>query len=211
MPPLSCAPGCDSCVHLSEKIVELEARIATLHQIEKDEQFLDTILSPEPWRRSKHHKHGRRSGRHSGPAQPIRLENRYAILTEDEEPLQPRDNHPGPSSVGPPTPSSRTSSASTLVIGSSMVRDLCIPPSCSGPSKVYCFPGAKVLDIQQKLPSILARHTKVNNIIITVGASDIRDKQSVALQENYKTLITTLMGTEKALSSLGLSYLQKRC
>lgn len=258
MPPLSCSPGCDSCLLFSQKIVELEARISTLHQIKASEEFLDSIIigssphtytvgcldstvpcntltpprtnttsvpvvsprllprtqpalltsstphQPEPWRVSKHQ--SRRSGQRSAPAQPLQLENRYSILTNDEEfPSLPRPHaaHPGPSTQStrplradsPPS----DSSTSTLIIGSSMVRDLHIPPLPSGPSKVYCFPGAKVRDIQHKLPGILARHAKVDNIIVHVGTNDIRERRSIALQEDFTTLLSTLMGTGKRI------------
>ncbi|KAL1023222.1 hypothetical protein UPYG_G00037920, partial [Umbra pygmaea] len=65
------------------------------------------------------------------------------------------------------------------------------------------LPGAKVCDIQHKLPSILACHTNVNNIIVHVGTNDIRERWSVAFQENYKTLITIVMGTGKHIVSSG--------
>ncbi|XP_039664897.1 uncharacterized protein LOC120564180 [Perca fluviatilis] len=271
MPSLSCSPGCDSCLLFSQKIVELEARISTLHQIKASEQFLDTIIigssphthtvgcldstvpcntltpprtnttsdpvvsprllprtqpalltsstphQPEPWRVSKHQ--SRRSGRRSAPAQPLQLENRYSILTNDEEfPSLPRPHaaHPGPSTQStrplradsPPS----DSSTSTLVIGSSMVRDLYIPPSPSSPSKVYCFPGANVRDIQHKLPSILARHAKVNNIIVHVGTNDIRERRSIALRKDFITLITIPDGHRKTDRHLWAStYLQEGC
>ncbi|KAL1022222.1 hypothetical protein UPYG_G00023880 [Umbra pygmaea] len=145
-----------------------------------------------------------------GLAQPLRLENRYTILMDDEEyfplcdnpPLPcPRATHPGPSTqlVPPRSPPPLNSTTSTLVISSSVVRDLYIPPSPSGPSKVYCFPCAKVCDIQHKLPSILTCHANVNNIIVHLGTNEIRERRSVALQENYKTLITNLMGTGKCI------------
>uniref|UniRef100_A0A8C9ZCD1 SGNH hydrolase-type esterase domain-containing protein n=1 Tax=Sander lucioperca TaxID=283035 RepID=A0A8C9ZCD1_SANLU len=82
-----------------------------------------------------------------------------------------------------------------MVLG---VRDLYIPPTPSGPSKVYCFPGAKVRDIQHKLPSILACHAKVDNIV-HVGTNDIRERRSTALRKDFTTLITTLMGTGKRI------------
>ncbi|XP_031156102.1 trace amine-associated receptor 7e-like [Sander lucioperca] len=61
-------------------------------------------------------------------------------LCSAENPSLPRPHgaHPGPSTQSARPPSDPTTS--TLVIGSSMVRDLYIPPTPSGPSKVYCFP-----------------------------------------------------------------------
>ena len=45
MPSLSGAPGCDSCLLLRQKVVELEVRLANLYQIKLDEQFIDSIVS----------------------------------------------------------------------------------------------------------------------------------------------------------------------
>ena len=48
MPSLSGAPGCDSCLLLRQKVVELEVRLANLYQIKLDEQFIDSIVSVGP-------------------------------------------------------------------------------------------------------------------------------------------------------------------
>nr|XP_054587158.1 uncharacterized protein LOC129152925 [Nothobranchius furzeri] len=42
---LTCSPGCVGCVRLSQKVVELEKRISTLHQIHDHERDVDTIFS----------------------------------------------------------------------------------------------------------------------------------------------------------------------
>ncbi|KAJ8369284.1 hypothetical protein SKAU_G00093120 [Synaphobranchus kaupii] len=57
------------------------------------------------------------------------------------------------------------STTSTVVIGSSMVRDVQIPPF-AGPCMVHCNPGARVLHLHKKLPSILSRYAKLENIIL---------------------------------------------
>ena len=56
-----------------------------------------TPHQPEPWRtagRSK--RHGRRSGRHTEPGQPLQLGNRYTTLVDEEEPPPLDDIPPQP-------------------------------------------------------------------------------------------------------------------
>ena len=36
--------SCESCAHLSQKIVELDGRINLLHQIKEDENLLDAMV-----------------------------------------------------------------------------------------------------------------------------------------------------------------------
>ena len=48
MSPLSGAPGCDFCLLLRQKVVELEVRLADLYQIKLEEQFNDSIVSVGP-------------------------------------------------------------------------------------------------------------------------------------------------------------------
>ncbi|CAI5670161.1 unnamed protein product [Oreochromis niloticus] len=44
MAPLTSTSSCESCVNLSQKVIELEQRISTLYQIQGAERDLDTIL-----------------------------------------------------------------------------------------------------------------------------------------------------------------------
>lgn len=280
MPSLSGAPGCDSCLLLRQKVVELEVRLANLYQIKLDEQFIDSIVSVgplhththtghldstlpcmnpnpdhttapwpllgtkptlpvnstphQPWRTAGRSKRdGRRSGRHTEPGQPLKLGNRYTTLMNEEEPPGLDDTPPQPALQRPrrpapekqrhhtdiqhrprrpashPGPSTQSASprrllpldmtTSTLVIGSSMIRDVYIPPSPSGPCKVHCFPGARVRDIQRRLPSILAGYTKVSTIIVHVGTNDIRARQTEVLKADFTALLTTLMDTGRRI------------
>ena len=280
MPSLSGAPGCDSCLLLRQKVVELEVRLANLYQIKLDEQFIDSIVSVgpprsyihtghldstlpcmdpnpvhtttpwpllgtkptlpvnstphQPWRTAGRSKRdGRRSGRHTEPGQPLKLGNRYTTLMNEEEPPGLDDTPPQPALQRPrrpapekqrhhtdiqhrprrpashPGPSTQSASprrllpldmtTSTLVIGSSMIKDVYIPPSPSGPCKVHCFPGARVRDIQRRLPSILAGYTKVSTIIVHVGTNDIRARQTEVLKADFTALLTTLMDTGRRI------------
>ncbi|KAL1022629.1 hypothetical protein UPYG_G00030220 [Umbra pygmaea] len=69
-------------------------------------------------------------------------DEKYRLLCDNPPLPCPRASHPCPSTqLAPPqSPPPLNSTNSTLVIGSSMVRDLYIPPSPSGPSKVYLVP-----------------------------------------------------------------------
>ncbi|KAJ8353498.1 hypothetical protein SKAU_G00210650 [Synaphobranchus kaupii] len=55
----------------------------------------------------------------------------------------------------------------------SMVRDVNLSP-LFGNSEVHCFPGARVLDLDRKIPDILASYSAVDNIIVHVGTNDIK-------------------------------------
>ena len=48
MPPLTSPSGCDSCLCLTQKISELEGKIAVLYQIKDDEQLLDSLVTTGP-------------------------------------------------------------------------------------------------------------------------------------------------------------------
>lgn len=41
--PLLTSPGCDGCLHMSQRITELEERVSTLRQLKECEQFLDSF------------------------------------------------------------------------------------------------------------------------------------------------------------------------
>lgn len=45
MPPLTSPPGCNSCLHLSQRIAELEGRVSTVHQSCEDEHHTDSIVA----------------------------------------------------------------------------------------------------------------------------------------------------------------------
>ena len=45
MAPLASPPGCGSCLHLSQRIAELEGRISTLHQIKENELHIDSMVA----------------------------------------------------------------------------------------------------------------------------------------------------------------------
>ena len=85
---------------------------------------------------------------------------------------------------------SRQADPSCLVLGSSMVRHLCLPRV-----ETFCYPGARVSDIKEMLPSIVLNHPAATTIIFHVGSNDISLESSVDLEADFKNLINTLLET----------------
>uniref|UniRef100_A0AAZ1XRI8 SGNH hydrolase-type esterase domain-containing protein n=1 Tax=Oreochromis aureus TaxID=47969 RepID=A0AAZ1XRI8_OREAU len=176
MAPLTSTSSCESCINLSQKVIELEQRISTLYQIQGAERELDTILlgkaqttatstelpdavvqthrgelcfTPAPRRRGPM---ARLHGSHSrGPAGASPFEH-------------PRCR----GAVAPPL--------STLVLGDSIVRNVRMRGALT-----LSFPGATVVDIVDRIPNILASHPQANRLIIHIGTNDIPKQQSELL------------------------------
>src|SRR4029434_11357784 len=91
-------------------------------------------------------------------------------------------SHPGPStqSASPRRLLPLDMTTSTLVIGSSMIREFYIPPSPSGPCKVHSY-------------------NKISTIIVHVGTNEIRARQSEVLKADFTALLTTLMETGRRI------------
>lgn len=54
-----------------------------------------------------------------------------------------------------------------------------------------CFPGAKVLDILEQIPSLLS-HPHVRNVIVHVGTNDTAKQQSELLKSDFISLFNSL-------------------
>ena len=116
-------------------------------------------------------------------------------------PLNPRPppfllSQPFPSRPSGPSapPSPLDSATAPMVIGSSLVHDIRLHPS-SGPSKTLCFPGARILDIKHRLPTILTKYSNISTIIIHIGTNDIRARQSEVLKQDFQSLRASLLDT----------------
>ena len=87
-----------------------------------------------------------------------------------------------PPSSSPPVP------PAVLIVGSSMVRHVALPKA-----QTLCFPGARVLDIKVKLPSLLDKYPSASTVILHVGSNDIKAQQSEKLKKDFMSLIDTLL------------------
>uniref|UniRef100_A0AAX7U0Y4 SGNH hydrolase-type esterase domain-containing protein n=1 Tax=Astatotilapia calliptera TaxID=8154 RepID=A0AAX7U0Y4_ASTCA len=186
MAPLTSTSSCESCINLSQKVIELEQRISTLYQIQGAECELDTILlgkaqttatsaeladtvhhpaavSQDP--ANSQHSHSR-SPAGASPSEHPRC--RGAGVSDGQQP-----------SVAPPL--------STLVLGDSIVRNMRMRGALT-----LSFPGATVVDIVDRIPNILASHPQVNRLIIHIGTNDIPKQQSELLKLDFLELFSLL-------------------
>ena len=88
----------------------------------------------------------------------------------------------------PPPSSSLPAPPAVLVVGSSMVRHVVLPKA-----QTLCFPGARVLDIKVKLPSLLDQYPSASTVILHIGSNDIKAQQSEKLKKDFISLIDTLL------------------
>ncbi|KAF7648800.1 hypothetical protein LDENG_00151470 [Lucifuga dentata] len=86
-----------------------------------------------------------------------------------------------PPSTPPPT---------TLVIGDSIVRNIKKKSAAT-----LSFPGAKVSNIMEKIPSILADHPLTKNVVLHVGCNDIPSQTSETLKSDFTKLLDSLKGS----------------
>lgn len=95
-------------------------------------------------------------------------------------------------------PSLNSSPPSVLLVGSSMVRHVTLPKA-----ETLCFPGARVLDINSKLPSVLSEYPSAATVVVHVGSNDTSLQQSERLKDDFKTLIDTLLTSGKQCTISG--------
>lgn len=89
-------------------------------------------------------------------------------------------------------------SPSTLVMGSSMVRHVSIRNA-----ETFCYPRARVVDLNSKLPLIINKHSSASTVIVHIGSNDIKLQQSEKLRDDFKSLINTLLDTGKQCAISG--------
>lgn len=145
----------------------------------------------------------RRRGKKSGRGKEQRGGAPQSLLSRPEElRLSGRFGVLAPVSPGPaPTPPVLSEPArllETLVVGDSILRDVSLDTSVVGPTTVCCFPGARILDIDKQLPSLL-RNRNVSTIVTHVGSNDTSNRQSEILKQDFITLLSTLRASNSRL------------
>lgn len=111
--------------------------------------------------------------------------------------------------VAPPgrVPAPRHPPPSTIILGSSIVRNVRLRGG-----RTYCFPGACVSDILERLPEALQRHRDCAKIVVHVGSNDTRKQQSEVLKADFRLLLSALESSGKnflisgPIPTLGLGY-----
>ena len=77
---------------------------------------------------------------------------------------------------------------------------------------MYCFPGACVWDIHDKLPSVLECHLDCSKLVIHMGSNDVSQKQLENLHADFQLLISALKDTGKRILIYGpIPFLVRGC
>lgn len=96
------------------------------------------------------------------------------------------------------SPATRPRPPSVLIVASSMVRHITLPAA-----KTLCYPGARVQDIDSKIPQLLDENPSATTIIIHVGTNDLRNNQSETLKEDFMKLMDSLLQTDRKFIASG--------
>ena len=148
------------------------------------------------------------------PFNPFNLSNRYSVLAdsnvadpahaiplppqhrsaEQSRPTAPPPKPPAPRRAARERPRHPPSSTPPVVVlvGSSMVRHVTLPRS-----ETWCLPGARVEDVQTRVPEVVEQHPTASAIVVHVGSNDIRLQQSEKLKSDFTSLIQTILATGK--------------
>uniref|UniRef100_A0A7N6FDJ8 SGNH hydrolase-type esterase domain-containing protein n=2 Tax=Anabas testudineus TaxID=64144 RepID=A0A7N6FDJ8_ANATE len=94
------------------------------------------------------------------------------------------------SNDGRRTESGKTTGPQTLIVGDFVITGM--KGIKIKKTRVYCFPGDLVSDITERLPSLLAEHPTVKNIIVHLGATDIMKRPSEGLKQDFRDLLNAL-------------------
>ena len=92
--------------------------------------------------------------------------------------------HPPSNFVLPPG----NATATTLVIGSSIVRDVHLLRD----SSTICYPGARVHSVSRVLPAALERHPNLRRIVFHVGSNDVMERDFKPLTIKYLSLFSSV-------------------
>ncbi|KAK2890520.1 hypothetical protein Q8A73_018820 [Channa argus] len=95
-----------------------------------------------------------------------------------------RNPHAPPRRTSPPQ---RPPGPTMLIIGDSIVRDVRLKSA-----KTFCFPGATVTDIAEKIPNLIERHPTATKVVIHVGTNDTKRQQSELLKRDFVSFLNSL-------------------
>lgn len=76
---------------------------------------------------------------------------------------------------------------SSLVIGDSVIRNV-----MRNSAVTFGFPGAKVGDLFECIPSLLIKYPLTRNLIVHIGCNDISAQKSEILKRDFTCLFNTL-------------------
>lgn len=119
----------------------------------------------------------------------IQLTNRFLPLSDNEVNEQ-RDN--GSHDVDKRQQTVRESVPNVKVIDTLLIGDGAISGVKHGRMQTCCFPSATVSEMTSLLPNVLSKHGGVKQLIVHVGAVDIRKEQSEVLKRDFMNLFEEL-------------------
>lgn len=167
---------CSLFLVLEARLEQLEARLRTVEAEAKPASQVATGTAD----RANSSRSASQTSPPAPPQQPGDMQDGFVTVRRKhsakrkhlEHPKLPVWNRFSPLSDTPAEPS-------TLVIGSSIVRDVKLPAAT-----VRCFPGARVGDIEGNLRILAQSRTRFRRIVIHVGGNDARRRQSEVLKLN---------------------------
>ncbi|XP_067378876.1 uncharacterized protein [Channa argus] len=95
-----------------------------------------------------------------------------------------RNPHAPPRGTSPPH---RPPGPTMLIIGDSIVREVRLKSA-----KTFCFPGAAVTDIAEKIPNLIEKHTTATKVVIHVGTNDTKRQQSELVKRDFVSFFNSL-------------------
>ncbi|KAK2917541.1 hypothetical protein Q8A73_004287 [Channa argus] len=142
-----------------------------------------------------------------GPPSPVQVENRFTIphgstnrgqrgrglLPGPRQTRRATATNTMPPERNPHAPPRRTSpphrppGPTMLIIGDSIVRDIRLKSA-----KTFCFPGATVTDIADKIPNLIEKHPTATKVVIHVGTNDTKRQQSELLKRDFVSFFNSL-------------------
>ena len=139
---------------------------------------------------------GKRSSKHKhkGPP-PVHVSNTFSPLADTSVECVSENSPPIDGTVTAPIPAKHATEIKTLVIGSSIMRNVAIKTSqgkIRHDTKVKCFPGARAGDIESDLKMMKAKDKdkRYDKIIIHCGGNDTRRKRSEVTKINIESVCT---------------------
>ena len=86
-----------------------------------------------------------------------------------------------------------------ILLGDSIIRGVAIPNCIT-----YSYSGAKILDLERFLESLIEKHPLATTIIIHIGINDIKRKESIKIGTDFEHLATTIESLGKTCIFSGL-------
>uniref|UniRef100_A0A8C6LFJ3 SGNH hydrolase-type esterase domain-containing protein n=1 Tax=Nothobranchius furzeri TaxID=105023 RepID=A0A8C6LFJ3_NOTFU len=226
MPPLTCSPGCDSCLNLTRRVIELEQKITTLQQTQENTSNSVVI---QGWTFSAatsaqladmvpfQHEEVTERGSTIGSLMGLGVPNAHASpAAEDDRWVQQGAKPKAPTSSTPVVSGAWSTVASShaplpgpqhaRISGNSnqhadtpttlIIGDSIIRNVRMRGELTLSFPGATVKDIAAKNPGLLALHPHVSKVFIHAGTNDINKQQSELLKHDFIHLFNLLKNSD---------------